>query len=492
MKQYILLALTFLSVFSTSAQNEADALRFSQYFYGGTARSLSMGGAFGALGGDFSSLSINPAGIGVYRGSEFTITPTMNYNSSTADYLGSKYTNNSNNFLLNNLGFVTTFNTKKTDGWISANLGLGYNKLNDFNGSTYITGVNNSSSLLDNFIQNAKGQYPANSLYSPKLDPFYEELAYDADLIYNPDTTVMPPSYLHDLLGKYGELQEKSVSTSGGIGEYLISFGANYNNKLYLGASLGIQDLSYSETDLYTEKDTKGVIPYLNTFTLSENYNTHGTGYAFKFGAIYKPVEMLRIGLAVHFPTYYSLNSNFSTSLNVNFKHEAGFPDNTAASSPLAVNDYSMTTPWQMIGSVAYQFGTIGLLSADVERVDYSTMQFNNTSEFKDVNDSIQKHYKTALNFRFGCEVKLGSIALRAGYAIYGSPFVKGYGNDNASNSRISAGIGFRGLKFFCDLAYVMAIQKANYTLYQVNGVLDQASLTNMSSQIMATIGFRF
>ena len=444
MKRYILLALTFLSVISISAQNGADALRLSQYYSGGTARSISMGGAFGALGGDFGSLSINPAGIGVYRTSEFTITPTLIYNSSAATYSpanspSQKYTDYSNNFRLSNLGFVKTFNSNKTEGWISTSLGLGYNNLADFTGSTFITATNNSSSLLDNFIQNAKGSYPASSLNSPKLDPFYEELAYDADLIYNPDTTVLPSSYLHDLIGKYGELQEKSVSTTGGIGEYLISFGANYSNKLYLGGSLGIQHLDYVETDVYTETDTKGDIPNLNTFTLNENYSTHGTGYAFKIGAIYKPIDMLRIGLAVHFPTYYSLSSNFSTDLNVNFKHVNGFPDNTSASSPLAINDYSMTTPWKMIGSLAYQFGKIGILSMDLERVDYSTMRFNNTSEFKDVNDSIQKQYKAALNLRFGGEIKLGAIALRAGYAIYGSPFVKGFGNDNASNSRISA-----------------------------------------------------
>jgi long-subunit fatty acid transport protein len=294
------------------------------------------------------------------------------------------------------------------------------------------------------------------------------------------------------MVGKYGELQQKSIVTSGGIGEYVISFGANYSNKLYLGATLGIQKLTYSETNTFVESDTKGDIPNLNTFTFTENYNTHGTGYNFKVGAIYKPIDMLRIGLAVHFPTYYTLSSDFSTDLNVNFKHVDGFPDNTSASSPLNINHYNITTPWRLIGSLAYQFGKIGLLSVDMERVDYSTMRFNSSIENNDANDAIQKYYKAVLNMKVGGEIRLGEIALRAGYSSYGNPYVKGYGNDNVSNSNISAGIGFRANKFFCDLAYVMALQKMNYILYESNALASQAALTNMSSQIMATIGFKF
>jgi hypothetical protein len=494
MKRYILLALTLISVLSVSAQNDADALRFSQYFYGGTARFTSMGGAFGALGGDFGSLSINPAGIGVYRAGEFTITPNMNYSSTLANYLDTKYTDYNEKFLLNNLGFVSTFNSNKTDGWISTSIGLGYNRLNDFNRTTFITAVNKTNSLLDNFIQNANGNAAS------ALDPFYEKLAYDADLIYNPNLNVIPANYKHDLMTTYNELQQQSIVSSGGIGEYLISFGANYNHKLYLGASFGIQQASYDEVKSHTETadNVNFPNPYLNSFTFTENYNVQGTGYAFKIGAIYKPIEMIRIGLAIHFPTYYKMHGEFSTNLDVNFRHiNDSLPDHVSNASPnISVNDYSMTTPWRMIGSLGLQFGKIGLLSMDFERVDYSSMRFNSNTENTSANQDIQKYYKTAYNIRLGGEVKLGPLALRAGYAAYGSPYVKGYGNDNTSTSNISAGIGFRGSRFFCDLAYVMALQKVNYILYTTQDAgqtfANQAALTIMTSQVMATIGFRF
>jgi len=494
MKRYITLVITFFSICSLQAQNDADALRFSQFYYGGTARSLSMGGAFGALGGDFGSLSINPAGIGVYRSSEFTFTPNMNYNSSASNYLDTKYTDYKDMLALSNIGFVGSFNTGKAEGWVSSGLGLGYNRINDFNRSTFITATNTSNSLLDNFIQNAHG------LSGINLDPYYEKLAYDADLIYNPNLAVVPANYLHDLIGIYHELQQQSIQTTGGIGEYVISYGANYSHKFYLGASLGIQQANYHEIKTLTETadNVNYPNPYLNSFSFTEDYKVRGTGYTFKIGAIYKPIEMLRVGLAVHFPTYYKMHGEFDTRLDVNFVHiNDSLADNvTKVPQYVGVNDYSLTTPWRMIGSVGVLFGKIGLVSLDVERVNYASMRFNSNSDNNLANEDIQKYYQTAYNLRLGGEVKLGSLALRAGYASYGSPYVKGYGNDNAGTSNVSAGVGFRGSRFFCDLGYVMSLQKSNYILYTTQDAgqtfANQAALANKSSQFMATIGFRF
>ena len=68
-----------------SAQNSADALRFSQFGIGGTARTIAIGGSIGALGADFSVISTNPAGLGAYRGSEFTMTPSLFLNNVDAN-----------------------------------------------------------------------------------------------------------------------------------------------------------------------------------------------------------------------------------------------------------------------------------------------------------------------------------------------------------------------------------------------------------------------
>lgn len=491
MKKVGIITIIMLSTLAVRAQNDADALRFSQIYYGGTARSLSMGSAFGALGGDFSAISINPAGIGVFRKSEITITPSLNNNSANSTYYGTSYKDTKYNFLLNNFGLVSTFNTHKETGWVSASIGFGYNRINDFNRNITVTGVNPNSSMLDEFVQNASGKYPS------QLDAFYEKLALDADVIYNPDTTVVPPQYTYDAMGIWGMQQDQSIVTKGGIGEYNFSFGANYSNKLFLGMALGIQRLTYNEMKTFTETDINGNIPVINSYTFSQAFNTHGSGLSFSFGAIYKPIELLRIGASIHLPTFYSLSSDFSTSMDANFKHVDGFPDNVYKESPVGVYDYHLTTPMRATGSVALVLGNRGLVSMDYEYVDYSTMKLRSDNDsYLDVNQAIQKYYKSASNLRLGGELKFGGLALRGGYALYGSPYAKGYGNDNVLRSSLSAGFGIRSNSFFFDMGYVYTWQNWNNMLYQYyDGPTNYAEVAKtklVNSQILATFGFRF
>ena len=113
-------------------QNEVDALRYSQTFIGGTARSVSMGGAFGSLGGDYSSIVINPAALGIYRSSEFTITPAFYFDQTSANFINSKNNDIKYNFNLNNLGLIGAYSSDETEGWIGAGCSFGYNRLNNF------------------------------------------------------------------------------------------------------------------------------------------------------------------------------------------------------------------------------------------------------------------------------------------------------------------------------------------------------------------------
>jgi hypothetical protein len=157
---YIITGLLF-SLSSIFAQNEIDALRYSQYFPSGTARSIGMGGAIGAVGGDFTGLSINPAGIGLYRQSELSFSPNLSWTNSSSDFLGNSFEDVKYNFNFGNLGMVFNNNMGES-GWVSTSFGIGYNRLNSFNKTVYMSGVNNNSSLLDNFVDYANGNLPSN------------------------------------------------------------------------------------------------------------------------------------------------------------------------------------------------------------------------------------------------------------------------------------------------------------------------------------------
>ena len=316
MKKLINISVSLLLVSTIAySQNAVDALRYSQTFYGGSARAMSMGGAFGALGGDFSCLSYNPAGIAIYRHSELTITPTFYYNKTNSNFLGNNMSDYEYNFNLNNLGFVISSKTgEDKTGWVNANFAFGYNRTNNFHRNIIIEGVNPSSSMTDYFANRATGTSPDN-LFSG-YSQFEEGLAWDAYLI-NPDTTVSGNVYETALL-KYGEVQRKSINTDGCMGEYLFSLGANYSHKFYLGATLGIQNLRYVENSTHTEigNDTDTIF---DSFSFTQHLKTRGTGFNFKLGAIFRPIDWLRLGAAIHTPTFYDLEDNYHSSIESSF-----------------------------------------------------------------------------------------------------------------------------------------------------------------------------
>jgi len=249
MKRIILFTITFVLVIPLLyAQNENDALRYSSQVTVGTARSVGLAGAIGAVGADFSSLSVNPAGIALYRGSEFTVSPSLFWDITTSDFLGNSYGESKYNFNVGNLGFVSTYDLNKEQGWISTSFGIGYNRNANFNRSILMSGINQNSSLLDNFTDYAN-EYPNN------LNSFYEQLAYDVYLLPI-DTSVVPYEFWNDIqYAGYGQHQRRSLDSRGSTGEYAFSFGANYNHRLYLGATFGIQRLRF-EQDIIWRSDS--------------------------------------------------------------------------------------------------------------------------------------------------------------------------------------------------------------------------------------------
>lgn len=483
MKTNFFISALLLSVFSLPvlAQNESDALRFSQTYSGGTARSMGLSGAFGALGGDASSLGINPGGIGVYRASEFTITTGVNYDAVNSGYLGNSYEDYKYKLNLSNLAYVYTYNTKKNTGWVSASFGIGYNRLADFNRNISIIGRNATGSLLDEFVNNFNNGLPNDDHF------YYEDLAWATDVILKDNNTGQFGSdYTYE---GYGQTIEKNIVTKGGIGEFDFSFGANYGHMVYLGATIGVQRVAYEEVNDHSEFDDKKTLEYLKSFSFREHFNAYGTGINFKIGTIIKPIDFLRIGLAVHTPTFYSINSEFYTSMNSSF--DQGTPAEMDTTTTLAVSDFTLNTPFKAIGSLAFVFDKYGLFSLDYEFVDYTKARFrSDESNFNNQNTNIRTFYRTTANIRAGLEGRLGPFSARVGYGYYGSPYKDNpdYLNYDYSYHSYSAGLGVRGKSVFFDLAYVLNKSNEEHRLF----LNDIATLDIQQSKIMATLGFRF
>lgn len=459
------------------SQNEIEALRYSQNFPAGTARYTSMGGAFGALGGDISTLTQNPAGIAIYRKSEITLTPSVFSSNSKSSHYGTTAYGSKTNFNFANIGIVATFDSGGNNGWVSSSIAFGHNRLNNFNSRFTIEGLNNNSSLLDMY---------RNQVEQNNFSPFGSELAWNAYLV-DIDTV---SGNLFTQNPNYKELQRKTINRSGTLGETFFTFGGNYENKLYLGGTIGFTRARFSETSTYTEvmnaKDTSLI---LENFSITENLSTSGSGINFKLGMIYRINDFVRLGGAIHSPTYYDFSDKWDAALDVNFKDSV-----TSYSSPAGINDYSLYTPFKAIGSMAFIFGKSGLLSLDYEFLDYSLARLSgsgaNNYSYSAENSNISNNYKSAGNIKIGTEWKLNPFSIRAGYTNYGNPFVDGVGN-KARYSSYTAGFGIRDEGYFIDFAYIITQGSENYYLYDP-ALVQPTGFELVNQSFLLTLGVRF
>jgi len=477
-KTTFLTGMGLLCGFASFSQNDIDAMRYSQITFGGTARFSAMAGSMGALGGDFSTLSFNPAGIGIYKKTELMISPAIFYQKTTSTFNSRQAEDSKLNFNIGNIGIVATVKLKEESAWKNLNFGFGLNRTNNFHNRVLIEGGNKTSSLLDTYVNNANGYESAD------FDGFSTGLAWQTYLI-NPTDTV---NFLYDHVVKnYGQLQRKSVESSGAMSETVISFGGNYNDKLMLGATIGIIKTRYYEEAVYEERDEQDTIDGFNFFTLNQNLTTRGTGVNFKIGAIYKASDWLRLGAAIHTPTSITLKDEYNSSMQSDLDNN----DHYEEKSKPGVFDYNITTPFRAIGSAGFIINKTGLLNFEYEHVDYSMAKLRSTPQvFSEVNSAIRTKYKSTGNIRVGGEVRLDPIAIRAGYALYGSPFKTGE-NKHADRTSYTAGLGFRENNYFIDFTYVLTMYNEKSYLYNPE-LLDAVTSKYKSSSFMLTMGVRF
>jgi len=494
MKKLVYTISLLLLTFGVFAQDLTDALRYSTYHTSGTARSAAMGNAFGALGGDFSSLGINPAGAAVYRSGEFTISPSFGKISIDGTYLGNTATDSKYNIGLDNIGYVTTFKTGETSesGLVSISFGLGYNKLGSFSLNSLAEGSNATSSLLGYFTDNANDP-------NVGFSDYYEQLAWDTDLLLQDNNN----EYFNDISDSgYGQSVRKSIDRRGYINEYVLSLAANFNHKFYVGATLGIQDVYFKESANISEWDANNDIPYFNNFNFNSFLKTTGNGVNFKVGAIFKPTEQLRLGLAIHTPTFYKFNDLYDGSMKSSITYDDGVTENTSAAPEKAgVYDYEIETPMRAILSGAYVIGKSGLISVDYEIVDYSTSKLKNGNgeyEYIDENNAIAKAYKTTGNLHIGGEYRVSkSFSLRAGYENFPSVYKESYQNTTNPNgdskySTVSGGFGFKQGNIFFDATF-KRIMSTDYLKFYPDAYANEMIENNTTqNNVIFTLGYKF
>lgn len=491
MKKTLAIIVSALFSIVLYAQNENDALRYSLINYNGTARFSGLSGAYGAVGADFSTLSQNPAGIGLYRKSEFSITPIVASNTTESSFLNNTNSEFRNTLYLANAGYIMSIKLNENNGshLKQIQFGFGMNRSAIFNNRILVEGLNNDNSLMTNYLLDAtnSGTNPDN-LYQGS-NQFGAALAYDANLLFQDSIG----TWQADL--PFGGLdQSKTIETWGGTTETVLSAGTNFDDKLFMGVTFGFPRINYHEETLYSEKDGNSLSPFLKSFDRSEYLYTKGSGFNFKFGFIFKPVEFIRIGGALHTPTsYYDMNDTYSATMTSYFDQPPLTTTNATrfeVASPDGAFNYKITTPMRAMGSLAVVIGQHGVISADYEYIDYSTARLRGGVDysFSEENKSIRTTLTSANNFRFGTEWKAGIYAIRGGYSLYGSPYTGESMSGLGSRTGYSFGFGIREKLYFLDFAFSHTDSKANYYIYYNAPV----SVNTYSSNVYSlTLGFR-
>ena len=518
MRKLLLISAVFAAAHS-NAQTPEDALRYGYPLMSGTARNQAIGGAMGSLGGDISATYVNPAGLGMYRTSEFVISPGFNFVNNKFSYRGTNDQKGSDNsFAYGTTGFVFGFGRDKRQGSKpkSSAISISINQLANYNNHVEYKGLNNQSSWSEQYLEELTRDRVTSVNAAENNYIFGSSLAYWTflvDTISGPGGQVLGYQSLVPI--STGVMQHNTIDTRGGAHEISIGFGHGDNDKLYLGGSLNIPVYSFSKDQTYREDDaTTNTNNDFSYFEYKERYRSTGAGFNVKLGMIYKPVERFRLGLAIHSPTFGSFTDRISSSITANTENYTIYSQPITKTSDelkgegntAGTYNYQLTTPWKGLVSASYVFNEIhdvtkqkAFITADLEYVTNGTTKYSVTdggttddeNYYKQLNQIIKDRYKGAVNVRVGGEMKFNTWMVRAGFAHYGNA----YREEALKNSRtlLSGGLGYRNHGMFIDLTYVHAFLS---DISQPYVLMDKpntfAESKNNRGNIVATVGFKF
>lgn len=486
MKRYFIFGLGILLCKPVISQSPDESRRYIQSATGGTALSIGMGGATGAVGADFSNAATNPAGIGLYRRNEMAFSPSLFNFSSNATFYGTQEDDRKFNFNFSNLHMVLHFpseNKLKTKGWLSTTLGFGFNRNNGLHQRFTLRGVNPESSIASAYASVSQGIAPG------ALDPTGAKMFYDAYLIDLDTSAANPNTYYPAWAMPYGGATQRiTMETAGRLSETNIVFAANHSNRLYLGGTLAIRRIMYEQNLTHTERNETDSAAWFNSLEYSRRYTDRGLGVGFRLGAIYRVQDWVRIGGSVLIPLDYNMKTYYSSELKSTNGAIQNFHSNLVEGS----YDYKFRQAFRYTGSMAFIIGKHGIVSVDYEGVDHSSTKFvTDDGALDSGNDRMRAAFRKTGNLRIGAEARFNDNYLRAGYQKIASALTntQSIGDIN----QFSIGAGYRNDGFLVDLAYAYSIQKENFAPYNPDLAPVQTVPLSFNRHILVlTLGTRF
>ncbi len=500
----IIISCIFISVISQNAFSQLtssghfygeDAIKFYNYGIIGSAKVTGMGGAYTALGGDMTNAIINPAGLAFYNKSEFSFSPIFSNSKTNSIYADTKTSLSSSDLNIGQIGAVFSNNgtgsRKKRTAW-----GITYNSLARFNNDYNYNGINNRSSITDYFADKANARGANSTVLNEEfntetgLAQTTTALYYQAFLIDVNNNTYVPSELSVPVK------QSGRVTETGSLGQFNISYAANFDDRTYLGGSIGIQNLNYG---LLTEHNE--VFPNANVIDnlkYTDDLFVKGTGVNVNLGGIFKASENLRIGVSLTSPTAMKVDETIVTTISIKQLPNTFKTDYPTISTVPNDFTYRITSPLRAnFGGAYFLPSKLGVINIDAEYVGYSMMNIKDKEDARwssDQKRGVQNEYKDVVNFKAGTEIRAGLARIRAGVNYIGDPR-KNPSEYNSSSTIVgSAGLGIRNTKFFGDVSYSRSMRKSSFTPYTLPIASDysSASVNTSTGMLVISVGTYF
>jgi hypothetical protein len=453
----ILFLVVALSTLTLQSQEIKDAVRYSLDDMTGTARFRAMSGAFGALGGDLSAISMNPASSVIFNNNQIGFTFSIANKNNKSTYFGTQTEECESNFDMNQFGSVFVFRNPSSK-WNKLAFAINYENENRLDNTFFSAGINPTTSIDQYFLNYANG-IPLGTIQGNLYNLNYVEqqafFGYNGYIISPVSNNLNNTMYTSEVPDGGNYYQENYVGSRGFNGKVAFNLAAQYEDFLSIGINLNAHFVDFNQTSSFYERNNNDLQNGVQNLQFDNFLYTYGSGFSMQVGTIIKASDGLRLGASYESPTWYNLNDEFSQRLfATNRVNGETFND---VVDPRILNlypTYKVQTPEKWSASAAYIFGKSGLISFDYTLKNYSNTQFKPTSnaDFRNLNSQMATTLNNANEFRVGAEYKIDEVSLRGGYRFEESPYNNGKTLGDLTG--YSAGLGYNFGNTKLDFAY--------------------------------------
>ena len=488
------------------AQDITNAVRYASDQIEGTARFKAMSGAFGALGGDLSAININPAGSAIFNNSYAGISLGVFGKDNTVSFFNNTNSSDDSNVDIHQAGVAFVFqNTNPNSKWKKYVLGIAYDRVGNFDDNWVASGINPTNTIGQYFEEFANGQRldEISALPGETISQAYSEigsafgfgnqqafLGFESFILDPINDTDDNTVYINNITGGNYD-QAYFLSSTGFNGKLAFNFSGQYGDKVHLGFNVNTHFLNYERSTFLDERNSNPT-SLISSVGFENNLRTSGSGVSFQLGTIIKVTKEFRIGLAYDTPTWYRISEETSQSLEAT-RIEGG-NSITEFINPDVINvfpEYRLQTPGKVTGSLAYVFGSRGLLSFGYSRKDFSQTRFRPQSDpfFAFQNSQIENQLDVSNTYRFGAEYRYKQISFRGGYRVEESPYI----DDSffGDLTGYSFGLGYKFGNTTLDLAFSQAEREVNTPLFSNSQAFtDAAQIDTQFTDVVLTLAF--